>query len=152
VDAEPVEHAHESAVAGDLQRLRPRVDPRRELRPLLGGVAVERPEGTLDAGVVQRAGGDPDARRREVLERHPCGVDDPRHVGLERHRPEAQHRQVDHRMAGCPAGCHVGVRGGDDHVALVVGVAELGGQPAQHLLLDRLEDETDLGGDVEEPG
>ena len=152
VCGEPVEDAHQPAAAGDLQRLRPRVDPLGEVGALLRGVALERAAGTLDAGVAEGAGGHADLRGCEVVMRHPDGVDDAGDVGLERDRAEAEHRQVDHRVAGGAARGDVGVRGGDDHVALVVGAAEIRRQASEDLLVDGLEDQADLGGDVEEPG
>lgn len=122
------------------------------MRAFVGGVPVERAAGAVDPRVVQVARGDPDARRGEVVVRHSDGVDDPGAVGVEGDGPEPEHRQVDHRVTGRPAGCGVGVRGRDDHVPLVIGVAELRGQASQDLLLDGLEDQPDLGGHVDEPG
>ena len=148
VDAVPVDQADRRAVAQHVQGGGFAVDAVGEHGLVGVGVAVERAPGAVDAGVGDGAPGQGDLRRRQVGVGPFDGQHDAGDGGLEGHGPETQRGQVDHQVPRGAARRDVGVRGPDEHVALVVRVAEARLQAADDLQLDGLEHQSHVGGDV----
>ena len=144
VHSEPVDKAHRSIPAMDVQRGRGGINAIGKVILIGLRVLIKRLLGAVGAGIVHLSPSQGDVRRLDILVRPGDRLHDSRHVGFERDRPESADSEVHHQVCGRPARCNVGVLRVQQHIVLAVEFPEFSLETTQHFQMNGLEHQTEI--------